>query len=552
TSLQPKEVVALLDTDKPDVDAYVEGLGREGLNPTEIETLLDLLHVNLKVCKAMIEELRRQASDFESGGGISGLLRDDPEAAAFARELSRYGFDISAPGVFGGLMNSMRTGKIKMPNTPKDDQDLKAREFLKYLRDPKHERVRNALQALWSDHAGLDIEPLNSAYQQDVTDLKRGIRALKGLKNDQSDGETGEFDFDFTKEDIFLGIMQAIHDDNLAMPNVEAHLQDEVIADFMKVWNDEDIAPAKNILEWFWRAYRLRNELKLDPMRIVHMHNGFGVIFDYRFAESHSLYWANLGTEIGTDKRAPVDIHKLNADRIEFYCLQKMYYRGRIAMSPEARMGEPPLLSPDLRVVPVLIQAFFDASEPYLKEETGGDTRHVSINFQTGFVGFMRDAIVTYQERGYQEDARKIFDILRAEVPDPMYDNGLDGFLMKEVPEDRALGDYRVTVRRVQGLMRQSILQLAYDEDELSAQYLERAREVYKYYHKQMVAKRQAIPFTFEQLLKQSMDEFAFTWNRRETYERVCRKLGVEPIPEAKRRAGPTPLIQEEGATISP
>lgn len=552
TSLQPKEVVELLDMEKPDVAAYVKGLGREGLNPTEVETLLDLLHVDLNVCRTMIEELRRQASDLESGGGILGLLRNDPEAAAFARELSKAGFDISAPGVFSGLMNSMRTGKIKMPNTPREDQDRKARDFLTYLRDPKHERVRDKLQSLWSDQAGLDTQPIRDAWQKEVADLKRGIRALKGLKTGQGDGEAGEFSFDVTKKDVFLGIVKAIHDDNLAIPNVESHLQDEIIGDFMSVWNDDEMASAKNILEWFWRADRLRTELKLDPMRIVHMHNGFGVIFDYRFAESHSLYWANLGTEIGTDKRAPVDIHKLNADRIEFYCLQKMYYRGRIAMSPEANMGEPPLLSPDLRVVPVLIQAFFDSSEPYLKEETGGNLHRVSSNFMTGFVGFMRDTIVTYHERGYDEDARKIFDILRAEAPDPMYDNGLDGFLMKEVPEDRALGDYRVTVRRVQALVRQAIIQLAYSEDDLSAQYLDRARDVYKYYHKEMVAKRQAIPYTFEQMVRQSMDEFAFTWNRRETYERVCQKLGVEPIPESTRRPQAAPVIQNEGATVSP
>ncbi|HPF39760.1 MAG TPA: hypothetical protein P5081_11410 [Phycisphaerae bacterium] len=548
TSLQPKEVVALLDMEKSGIEDYVKGLGREGLDATEIETLVDLLRVDLKACRAMIEELRREAADLESGGGIAGFLRRDEEAASFARELDRYGFDIAAPGVFSGLMNAMRTGKIKMPNTPRDDQDRKAREFLTYLRDPKHERVRNELQKLWGEQAGLDTAPILAAYREDIADLRRGVRAFRGLKASEVDGAAGDFGFDVSQKDVFLGMIKAIHDDNLAIPNVEVRLQDEGVADFLKVWNNEENAPAKRILEWFWRADRLRSDLKLDPMRVVHMHNGFDVIFDYRFAESHSLYWANLGTEIGTDKRSPVDIHKLNADRIEFYCLQKMYYRGRIAMSPEAGMGEPPLLSPDLRVVPVLIKAFHDASEPYLKEEFGGKTHRVSSNFQTGFVGFMRDAIVTYHERGYDEEARNIFDILRNEFPDPMYEDGIDGFLMKEVPEDRALGDYRVTVRRIQAMIRLAITQYAYNEDALAAQYIERAREIYKYYHKQMVAKRQAIPFTFEQMLQEAMDGYAFRWNRRETYLRVCQKLGVKPLPEGQPAKSGGPADQDDAS----
>lgn len=536
TALQPKEVIELLDAENPDVDAYVKTLGRQGLNATEIETLLDLLRVDLLPCKAMVEELRRQASD-SATGGVTGLLRRDEEAAAFARQLDRYGFDIQAPGVFSGLMNAMRTGKITMPNTPKADQDKAARDFLKFLRDSKHDRVRNLLQAIWSEHAGLDIDLIRAAQQEESADLKRVVRALAGLKAGESGG--GEFGFDVSMKDVYLGIDRSIHDDDLSIPNVEPHLQQEAVADFMKVWTAEENRRGRNILEWFWRADRVRNDLKLDPMRLVRLHNGFGFIFDYRFAESHSLYWANLGTEIGTDKRAPVDIHKLNADRIEFYCLQKMYYRGRIAMSPEADMGEPPLLTPDLRAVPALVKAFFDMSEPYTKEETG--PQRVSANFETGFVGFMRDAILTYHERGYDEEARKMFDILRAERPDSMYEDGYDGFLKKEVPEDRALGDYRVTVRRVQALIRQAIMQLAYGEDELSSRYLERAKNVYQYYHKQMVAERQKIPFTYEQMVKQAMDEFAFAWNRRETYERVCRKLGVEPIPENKRRPDSVP-----------
>lgn len=538
TGLQPREVVELLDAGDPDVNAYVKRLNRPGLDPVEIKTLLDLLRVDLLASKAMVEELRREAKELDSGGVI-GLIRQDPEAAEFARELDRWGFDVTAPGVFIGLMNSMRTGRIVMPNTPEDDQDKASREFLAYLRDPKHERVRSALRKIWAEHAGLDIEPIEAAQAQEAKELRKVARALKGLKENESDSANGEFGFDVSKKDVFLGIEQAIHDGNLAIPGVEPHAQEDVVNAFMEVWNEPDNQRGIHILNWFWRADRLSSELKLDPMRLVHMHNRFNVIFDYRFAESQSLYWANLGVEVGTDKRVPVDIHKLNTNRIELYCLQKMFWNGRIAMSPEADMGEPPLLSPDLRMVPVLLKAFYDSSEPYLKEETGGETRRISVNFETGYVGFMRRAILAYNEQGYDDKARELFDILRKERPDPMYDDGLDGFLMKQVPADRELGNYAISVRRIEGLIRQGIKHLAYSDDDLALRYIARAKEVYQHYHKEMVAKRQKIPFSFEQLVKQSADDFAFVWNRRDTYERICRKLGVEPIPESQRRPGP-------------
>lgn len=535
TALQPKEVVELLDQEDPDVAAFVKKLGRPGLDRVEIMTLLDFLHVDLLASKAMVEEIRRQASD-EASGGIVALLRKDPEAAAFSRIMDRYGFDISAPGVFSGLMNSMRTGKIVMPNTAEGEaQDKKAREFLAILRDSKYDKVREELRQFWMEHAGLDIDPIRKAQRQEAANLKRVIRAIKGLKEGESDSDHGDYGFDVSKKDVYLGIAQAIHDGNLAIPDVEPHGQEDAVAAFMKVWNDSDNERGRNILGWFWHAYRLRHELKLDPMRIVHMNNHFNVIFDYRFAESQSLYWANLGAEVGTDKRVPVDIHRLNTVRIELYCLQKMYYRGRIAMSPEADMGEPPLLSPDLRMVPVLVKAFFDASRPYLKNETG-DHHGISVNFETGFVGFMRDAIVTYNEQGYDNDAKKMFDILRTTRPDPMYADGINEFLKKEVPADRELGDYRVTVRRISGLLRQAIMHLAYGESELATRYINRAHEIYGHYHKEMVAKRQKIQFTFEQIMQECMDSFAYRWNRRETYERVCKELGVKPMPESQRR----------------
>ena len=70
--------------------------------------------------------------------------------------------------------------------------------------------------------------------------------------------------------------------------------------------------------------------------------------------------------------REYVDVNKLNTNRLEFFCLQKLFHRGRMATSPNARLhDEPPLYSPDLRMAPILYKAYLEDSKKYLEREHG-------------------------------------------------------------------------------------------------------------------------------------------------------------------------------------
>ena len=341
-----------------------------------------------------------------------------------------------------------------------------------------------------------------------------------------------EFGFDAAEDGIFLGVLSAAREGELMMPGTPDHEQENRRNEFLEFFDEAANDGPRHALTHYWRAHRLRNEVKLDPKRIVEFRKAFGLTFDFRLAESHAFYWANLGLEMGTDKRAALDIHRLNTNRIEFYCLQKMFHRGRLAMSHNAHLGEPPLLSPDIRIVPILFEIFIRDSEEYLKNEKTDDP--VTTNFKTGFVGFTRSAILRYHELGMNEEAKKYFDYLREHYPDPIYEEGLNGFLVEQTLKwDRELNDYRVALARIEALIRRGLLQFAYDEDEEGERYIARAQQVYRKYQASVVSARLEIRFSYQEVLRTMVHRLGGQLQR-DSYEILCAKIGVEPLPEAE------------------
>ena len=339
-----------------------------------------------------------------------------------------------------------------------------------------------------------------------------------------------KFGFDTSVPGAYLGLIVSVGSGEIRIPDTPEHEQEDRRQALLAFMNKPDLAEARVKMEKFWRAYRLRNKVKLDPKRIVTLQKALDVTLDFRLAETHALYWANLGLEMGTDKRAALDIHRLNTNRIEFYCLQKMFHRGRLAMSRNARLGEPPLLSPDIRVVPPLFRAFLNDSKKYLSNEKTEEP--ISTNFKTGFVGFARSAILRYSELDMRKKAQDLFDYLRRNVPDPMYENGLDGFLHQQVSSDRELNNYRIALARIEALLRRGLLHYAYDEDEEAGRYLARARQIYLKYQSGIVSKkRQAFEFSFDEIVEQNVHIVGGQMYR-DSYVRLCQKLGIQPLPE--------------------
>ncbi len=371
-------------------------------------------------------------------------------------------------------------------------------------------------------YRGYDFRPLAEAPQTfaeleqrpEVAELVRDLR---------------RFGFDAAESGIFLGLLSALRDGTARVPGTRAGEEETRLHELKQLMDDPRTAPARTALEHFWRAQRLRHEVKLDPQRIVDLQTSYGISFDWRLPETHALYWANVGMEKGSSRQEAIDIHRLNTNRIEFYCIQKMFHRGRMAMSPNARLGEPPFFSGDYRVIPVLFQAFLRDSKEYLALEK--ENKPVSENFRTGFVGFTRSAILRYHEVGRQQEARELFDFLKEHYPDSMYQDGLEGFLAKQFAYDRLeVDDYRGAIARVQALIYRGLTPLAYDEDQEAATWIGRARQVYDRYHSEIVSERLRVTLPFEQILENCV-HVAGGEMYRGTYEHLCAKLGLKPLP---------------------
>ncbi|RIK64507.1 MAG: hypothetical protein DCC65_14400 [Planctomycetota bacterium] len=332
------------------------------------------------------------------------------------------------------------------------------------------------------------------------------------------------FGFDASQPGLFLGLLKGLVDGTVQIPNAPEHLRETRLVEFKALMNDPATAAARGALERFWRADRLRTEVKLEPQRIVDIQNGFGVSLDWRLPEAHALYWANLGLEKGLDSATAIDVHKLNTNRIEFFCLQKMFYRGRMAMSPSANLGEPPYYGPDIRMAKVLFNAYLEDSREYLKDENQNSP--VSINFVTGFVGFVRTAIVRYHELGMQKEAQEFYDFISSTYPDPIYEGGLDKFLARQFAYDRKNPDLPKVISRIEGLIQRGLIQYGYGEDEEAIRYLNRAREVFNLYRSDLSSKRLDIPRTFPELVTQNLERLGPRLYKG-TYDVIRRKLGL-------------------------
>lgn len=343
------------------------------------------------------------------------------------------------------------------------------------------------------------------------------------------------FEFDASVSGVFLGLLKGLKDKTVQIPNTPEGMKATRLVELESLMSDPATADARRAIERFWRAERLRVELRLDPARIVELQRGLGVTLDFRLAQTHALYWANMGIEKGLDTHSLVDIHRLNTTRIEFFCLQKMFYGGRMAMSRQADLGEPPIFGPDIRMVPVLFEAYQRDSAEYLREENQGTP--ISINFMTGFVGFARNAILRYNELGMDDKGREMFDFLRKYYDDPMYAGGYNKFLEKQFIEDKKNLDLVKATARIENLIRAGLVQYGYDEDEEAVLYLNRAKQLYDVYRRDLTSKRLDIPRKFPEIIKDVAERIGPQMYPG-TYNIIRRKLGL-PLVEDIATSGP-------------
>ena len=335
------------------------------------------------------------------------------------------------------------------------------------------------------------------------------------------------YGFDAAKPGVYLGVLDGLRDGKLGIPTAEPGDEVNRLHALAEMMAQPETAEARLRLERFWRAWRLRNEFKIEPAYLLQIQKDLGGAgLDLRVPWTHALYWAVMGLEQGIERKVLIDTNRLNTQRIEFFCLQKLFDNGRMQMSPEAEKGVPPLFTPDLRFGEVLFEIYVRDAGQFEIDKKGKPP--VGSDFFTGFVGVTRRIALRYAEQGNREKAREKYEFLTKYYPDPFYGQTLDDFLNAQMVEDRKNPDLRVAMARMTAIIERGLYYLVYDEDEEGNRYIIRAKQLFDTYRKDIVSQRMDIPTDFNKVVAIVAYEYVGRMGE-EVYKRVCAKLNIVP-----------------------
>ncbi|MEE8169201.1 MAG: hypothetical protein V3T70_01520 [Phycisphaerae bacterium] len=321
-----------------------------------------------------------------------------------------------------------------------------------------------------------------------------------------------KYDADVAEAGVLLGLLHQ---------RAEARRAETEPAEPARIWSaldDPKHAQALKAVEYYWRARSLWESFRLDPKRVRDMRETFGPL-DFRLAEAHALYWSTLGAEMGTERAVRLDIDRLNADRIALYSIQNMFRRGKLIMSPEANKSVPPLLLPDPRFVPTLDRLFRQISERYVEDEPSG--AEISMNFESAYRNFMRDAITSYYEAGDREAAQEWYDRVRETFPDAELERDLDAYVVKAMLDQLVTPTIAQALHFVRNYVLQSFDLFAYGRQREGLNFLRLARMVYDKYQAD-VSWRNRLSESFDDIVLQSLTVMKDRY-RPEMYERLTR-----------------------------
>lgn len=297
------------------------------------------------------------------------------------------------------------------------------------------------------------------------------------------------------------------------------------------VMTDPAAAAARRRIEMFWRNRRLRDEAKLDPARILRLREVFGPL-DFRTADANALYWANLGVEIGKGTRVAQDIDKLNTDRIELYCLQRLFRNGRLVMTPFAKDGDPPMLLPDVRYADIMRRAFLASAKDYPLVPGNGP---VPENFRSPFITFLREAVMRFNEAGRLDKSREYFQFLKENYGnDPLHQLTYEQFIAKQWLEAKSFVQHKEVQNRVLNTLALACQLIASGEYEEGATRVAFAKRLWSDYEKFQTNDRYRLK-PFNEMFQFVADEFGASLPE-ELYARILKRTGL------KRRATTQPV----------
>lgn len=236
------------------------------------------------------------------------------------------------------------------------------------------------------------------------------------------------------------------------------------------------------------RAKILREKYKMDPVLMKEVDQRYGPL-EWRLPESHAIYWAELGLKKAAEnptKIKPEDLITLR--RVIYQSMQMSFRRGRLVANPFLKRFE---FGPNLDIIPKV-------SDSYL--EMAKDEPNMKDNILRGHRNFLRDAVYFLYSHNRLVEAAKWYKYLGEQYPEfPLLDGRpetlprnltLDSFVVARLQEDVQETDRDRIKNVIEGLLVNSYLSLAIDEDEKAAGYKLLARQVWNTYQSKLIPER--------------------------------------------------------------
>ena len=208
------------------------------------------------------------------------------------------------------------------------------------------------------------------------------------------------------------------------------------------LYNNDSYKEAWRILLATYRKQVLKEEYNMSPELMYQYTEEVGPL-DWRHPQTHSLYWAKRGGNVGRGRLKADDIYKvLNTDRVQLQALQGLARTGRISYDPFSQ--EVPGRFPDPRFIDAVIgdenrEGLWNTlyKKHYFVRGTGSDT------FNTFLRNFLGSAVREWYRQGELERAQSLLDKLDefygtgATPPNNAYKLPLDVWA-----RDQAKGEY--------------------------------------------------------------------------------------------------------------
>ena len=304
------------------------------------------------------------------------------------------------------------------------------------------------------------------------------------------------------------------------------------------------------------RSRLLIEKYKMDPVFMKEVDEKYGPL-EWRLPESHAIYWAAKGLEVAKEHPTKVKADDLiTLRRVIYQSMQLSFQRGRLIANPFLKVFD---FGPNLDIIPKVSAAYEQAAE---EDQPNHD------HILTAHRNFLKDAVYFLYEHNRLKEAAYWFKYVGEKYPNkPLLDGKpdslpgnvtLDQYAVSRIAED--VGDLGVDRAKaaVEGLIQNSFMNMAVDNDDRAAGLMLLARKVHESFMSRIPKERievLGLP-PFEEMVKKIRDRMLDPANKlpfeaRAILRTKLRMPAETPPPASATNAPPGIPVPASGTNAS-